>query len=112
MQVQKIRANKKVKKGDVVEVITGKSKGKSGKVTKIMGKFSMCLIEKVNLVKKHAKPSQENPQGGIIQIEAPIHLSNVRKLDGIAVKSIKKKAPTKKTTKKKTAKKTTANKKD
>lgn len=95
------RANKAIKKGDMVQVISGRSSGKTGKITKIFTKNSMCLVEKVNLVKKHTKPSQENPQGGIIDKEAPIHLSNVKLVSEGTEKKTAKKA-TKKTTKKAT----------
>jgi len=105
MRIQASRANKRVKKGDIVQVMSGKAKGKSGKVTKIISKFNMCLVEKVNLVSKHTKSSQENPQGGILKIEAPIHLSNVKKMEGGSV-GAKKKATTKKAADKKAIKKT------
>ncbi|WP_342753113.1 50S ribosomal protein L24 [Shouchella clausii] len=70
-----------VKKGDKVVVITGKDKGKQGTVLEAYPKKSRVLVEGVNMVKKHAKPSQDNPQGGILNQEAPIHVSNVMPLD-------------------------------
>lgn len=70
-----------VKKGDKVKVITGKDKGKTGIVLAAFPKKNRVIVEGVNIVKKHAKPSQENPQGGILDIEAPIHASNVMPLD-------------------------------
>lgn len=70
-----------VKKGDKVMVITGKDKGKQGVVLKAFPKKNRVLVEGVNIVKKHSKPSQSNPQGGIISQEAPIHVSNVMPLD-------------------------------
>src|SRR6478672_1983224 len=70
-----------VKKGDKVRVITGKDKGKTGVVLAAYPKDSRVLVEGVNIVKKHSKPSQVNPQGGIISQEAPIHVSNVMPLD-------------------------------
>ncbi|OZI13162.1 50S ribosomal protein L24 [Bacillaceae bacterium SAS-127] len=70
-----------VKKGDKVMVITGKDKGKTGIVLAAFPKKDRVLVEGVNIVKKHAKPSQVNPQGGIISQEAPIHVSNVMLLD-------------------------------
>ncbi len=70
-----------VKKGDKVKVITGKDKGKTGIVLAVFPKKNRVIVEGVNIVKKHAKPSQENPQGGILDIEAPIHASNVMPLD-------------------------------
>jgi large subunit ribosomal protein L24 len=70
-----------VKKGDQVRVISGKDKGKTGVVLAAYPKESRVLVEGVNIVKKHAKPSQVNPQGGIINQEAPIHVSNVMPID-------------------------------
>ncbi|WP_335872173.1 50S ribosomal protein L24 [Bacillus sp. 2205SS5-2] len=70
-----------VKKGDKVMVITGKDKGKTGVILAAFPKKDRVLVEGVNIVKKHAKPSQTNPQGGIISHEAPIHASNVMPLD-------------------------------
>jgi len=70
-----------VKKGDKVRVISGKDKGKTGVILASYPKDSRVLVEGVNIVKKHAKPSQVNPQGGIISFEAPIHVSNVMPID-------------------------------
>jgi large subunit ribosomal protein L24 len=70
-----------VKKGDKVQVISGKDKGKQGVILAAYPKKNRVLIEGVNVVKKHSKPSQTNPQGGIINQEAPIHVSNVMPLD-------------------------------
>lgn len=70
-----------VKKGDKVKVITGKDKGKTGVILKALPKKDRVIVEGVNIVKKHAKASQENPQGGIIEFEAPIHVSNVMVID-------------------------------
>ena len=70
-----------VKKGDKVKVISGKDKGKQGVILKAFPKKNRVIVEGVNIVKKHAKPSQANPQGGIIEMEAPIHVSNVMPLD-------------------------------
>ncbi len=70
-----------VKKGDKVMVITGKDKGKQGTVLEAYPKKDRVLVEGVNEVKKHAKPSQENPQGGILTQEAAIHVSNVMPID-------------------------------
>ena len=66
-----------IKKGDVVKVITGKYKGKEGKILKVFLKTNRVIIEGVNLVKRATRPSQQNPQGGIIEKEAAIHASNV-----------------------------------
>ncbi len=71
----------KIKKGDLVEVIAGKDKGKQGKVIGVMIDKSRVLVEGVNRVKRHTKPSQKNPQGGILEKEAPIHYSNVLLVD-------------------------------
>jgi large subunit ribosomal protein L24 len=65
------------KKDDQVIVIAGKEKGKSGKILSMLSKKECVLIEKVNLVKRHSRPSATNRQGGIIEKEAPIHISNV-----------------------------------
>ncbi|HDX9589535.1 TPA: 50S ribosomal protein L24 [Bacillus pseudomycoides] len=70
-----------VKKGDKVQVISGKDKGKQGVVLAAFPKESRVIVEGVNIVKKHSKPSQLNPQGGIITKEAAIHVSNVMPLD-------------------------------
>ena len=67
----------RIKKGDTVKVIAGKDKGKEGKVLYVNAKNHTALVEGVNMVTKHAKPSQANPNGGIIQKEAPIDISNV-----------------------------------
>ncbi|MHC0039195.1 50S ribosomal protein L24 [Pseudoneobacillus sp. C159] len=70
-----------VKKGDKVMVISGKDKGKTGVILEAYPKQSRVLVEGVNVVKKHSKPSQANPQGGIISQEAPVHVSNVMPID-------------------------------
>ncbi|KGG81013.1 50S ribosomal protein L24 [Caloranaerobacter azorensis H53214] len=66
-----------VKKGDTVVVISGKDKGKKGKVLTAMPKRNRVIVEGVNMQTKHTKPSQKSPQGGIIHQEGPIHVSNV-----------------------------------
>jgi large subunit ribosomal protein L24 len=70
-----------VKKDDTVMVITGKDKGKKGRVIAAYPTKNRVLVEGVNMVKKHAKPSQANPQGGILNQEAAIHVSNVMPID-------------------------------
>ena len=70
-------ATLKIKKGDTVKVIAGKDNGKEGKVVAVDHKNSKVTVEGVNMITKHAKPSQANPNGGIIQKEAPIDISNV-----------------------------------
>ena len=67
----------RIKKDDKVKVITGKDKGKIGKVLKVIRKKNRVLVENVNMVKRHAKPSAQNRQGGIIEGEAAIHWSNL-----------------------------------
>jgi len=66
-----------VRKGDLVMVITGKDAGKKGKVLEVIPKTGRVVVEKVNKVKKHTKPSKSMPQGGIVEKEAPIASSNV-----------------------------------
>jgi large subunit ribosomal protein L24 len=70
----------KIKKGDRVKVITGGSKGKVGDVLKVFPDDSKLIVSGVNLVKKHTKPTQ-NSEGGIVQKELPIHISNVSHVD-------------------------------
>jgi len=67
----------KIKKGDTVRVITGKDKGKEGKVLVVDKKNERVVVEGVNMITKHSKPSQANPNGGIVQKEAAIDSSNV-----------------------------------
>jgi large subunit ribosomal protein L24 len=67
----------KIKKNDIVQVISGESKGKQGKVLKVYPATNRVIIEGVNMVKKHTKPNAKFPQGGIINQEAPIQVSNV-----------------------------------
>ena len=66
-----------IRKEDTVQVLTGKHKGKSGRVLRVNKDDSRVLIEKVNVIKKHMKPNKTYSQGGIIEKEAPVHLSNV-----------------------------------
>ena len=66
-----------VKKNDLVLVITGNAKGKEGKVLKVFPITQRVIVEGVNIVKRHTRPNQQNPQGGVVQKEAPIHVSNV-----------------------------------
>lgn len=70
----------KIKKGDLVKVITGKDRGKEGKVISILVDKDRVLVEAVNMVKRHVKPSKKNQKGGIIDMEASIHVSNVKKI--------------------------------
>ncbi|HLS36018.1 MAG TPA: 50S ribosomal protein L24 [Bacillota bacterium] len=70
-----------VKQGDKVAVLTGKDRGKHGVVLEVNPKKEQVLVEGINMVRIHATPSQENPQGGILNQEAPIHISNVLPID-------------------------------
>jgi len=71
----------RVRKGDTVVVIAGKEKGKRGKVLRVDHKTNRVVVERVMMVKRHTKPSQQNPQGGIIEKEGSVHLSNVMPVD-------------------------------
>jgi large subunit ribosomal protein L24 len=70
-----------IKKGDTVCVIAGDNKGQQGKVLKVEVSKQRAIVEGVNLVKKATKPNAQNPQGGIVEQEAPIHISNLQLLD-------------------------------
>ncbi|CAD2074765.1 50S ribosomal protein L24 [Phocicoccus schoeneichii] len=70
-----------VKSGDKVIVISGKDKGKTGTVLKAIPSKDRVVVEGVNIVKKHQKPTQDNPDGGILETEAAIHVSNVMHVD-------------------------------
>ena len=67
----------KVVKDDKVLILSGNNKGKTGKVLKVLPKNNRIIVEGINFIKKHSRPTQKNPQGGIIEKEAPIHVSNV-----------------------------------
>ena len=71
----------KIKKKDRVIVIAGKDKGKTGEVTAVMPRENRLIVSGVNMMARHTKPSQGNPQGGIVRREAPIHISNVAHID-------------------------------
>ena len=70
-----------IKKGDTVYVNAGNDKGKTGKVLEMLRDKDRVLVEGINMVSKHSKPSPKNPQGGIVKQEAPIHISNVNLMD-------------------------------
>lgn len=72
----------RIKKGDLVVVIAGKDKKKTGKVKAVLPGEDRVIVERINLVKKHQRPTRQNPAGGIVEMEAPIHISNVQLLDG------------------------------
>ncbi len=72
----------KIKKGDTVRVISGKDRGKEGNVIKTYPKTNRVLVEGINMVKRNQKPTQANPDGGILEFEAPINASNVMFVEG------------------------------
>jgi large subunit ribosomal protein L24 len=72
------KSKMRIKKGDTVVILSGKYKGIKGKVLKAFPKTDRVIVEKVNFIKKHTRPSQQNQQGGIVEKEGTIHVSNVR----------------------------------
>ncbi len=72
----------KIKKGDKVKIITGDDKGKVGEVLKVMPKTSQVIVAGCKIAKKAVKPTEENPKGGFVEKEMPIHISNVAKVEG------------------------------
>lgn len=78
---QKATAKRHVKTGDVVKVIAGNAKGKTGKILSVITDKNRVVVEGVNLVTKHLKPNAKNPQGSIEKREAGIHISNVQLID-------------------------------
>lgn len=95
----------KIKVGDKVRVLAGKDKGKEGTITSILKKKDRVVVSGVNIVKKHIKPSAYNENGGIVEVEASIHVSNVKVVEAKAAAKAEKTEKTAKTTK--TTKKTT-----
>ncbi len=81
----------KIKVGDTVLVIAGKDKGKTGTVIKTLKKIDKVVVDGINIVKKHQKPNNTNDKGGIIEMPAPLHVSNVKKVDDKATKKPSKK---------------------
>lgn len=79
----------RIKSGDTVVVISGKDKGKKGKVLQVFADKNKCIVEGVALATKHLKPSQKNPQGGIEKHEAAIDMSNVMPYDAKAGKGVR-----------------------
>jgi large subunit ribosomal protein L24 len=77
VQIKNREAGTRIKKDDKVKVIAGKDKGKIGKVLKVSRKDSRALVENINIVKCHTRPNAQNKQGGIVEKEAPIQLSNI-----------------------------------
>ena len=92
-----------VKTGDHVLVIAGNQKNGKGKILQVLPDKGQVIIEGVRMIKKHARKSQDRPDGGIIELEGPIHISNVKKIDAPKAKKAAKKA-TKKAAKKATKK--------
>ncbi len=70
-----------VRRGDIVKVITGDDKGKQGRVLKVIAERARVIVEGVAIVKKHVRRSEEYPQGGIIEMESSIHISNVKLIE-------------------------------
>jgi large subunit ribosomal protein L24 len=68
----------RIKKGDQVVVLAGKYRGRSGRVLRVYPKKDRVVVEGVNMIKRHTRPTQRNPKGGIVEKEAPIHISNVK----------------------------------
>jgi large subunit ribosomal protein L24 len=81
MKTEKKEVKMKLKKGDLVQVIAGKDKGKQGKITEVVRDDNRVIVEGVNLVKRHKKATQQNPEGGIMMKNLSIHASNVMLLD-------------------------------
>lgn len=79
----------KIKSGDIVTVIAGDHKGSEGKVVSVDREKNKAIVEGVNMVSKHTKPSAKNPQGGIVKKEAPIHISNLALIDPKSKKATK-----------------------
>ena len=79
----------KIKSGDTVKVIAGDHKGAEGKVLRVDREKNKAIVEGVNMVSKHTKPSAKNPQGGIVKKEAPIHISNIALIDPKSKKATK-----------------------
>ena len=84
-----------VKKGDQVKVIAGNFKGEAGRVLQVLVKKDQVIVEGVRKIKKHAQKTQDRPQGGIIEREGPIHISNVKKVESAPVEEKAGKAKTK-----------------
>lgn len=81
MKKQEVQKKFHVRSGDTVTVIAGDSKGKTGVITKVIREKNRAIVGGLNIVKKHVKPSQQNPEGGIIEKEASIHISNLMLVD-------------------------------
>ena len=75
MQVSEFDSS--IRRGDMVQVIAGREKGKTGKILRFVRGSGRVVVEKINLVKRHTKPTQKSPQGGIVEKEASLHISNI-----------------------------------
>src|SRR4051794_24385249 len=75
--MQTIRSKPSIRKGDMVQIIAGREKGKTGKIVRVMPDANRVVVEKLNMIKRNTKPTQKSPQGGIIEKEAPLNYSNV-----------------------------------
>lgn len=95
----------KIKVNDQVKILAGKDKGKEGKVIKTLKKDNKVVVEGINMIKKHQKPRYTNESGSIVEMEAPIHVSNVKKIEETAKKAVKEAKTTKTATKKTTTRK-------
>lgn len=95
----------KIKVNDNVLILTGKDKGKTGKVIKTLRNEEKVVVEGINIAKRHVKPRNNNEQGGIFDIEMPIHVSNVKKIEEVKKTAKKEKEEAKTETTKKTTKK-------
>jgi large subunit ribosomal protein L24 len=84
-----MRGQNYVRRNDQVEVIAGKDKGRVGKVLRVLRDENRVVVEKVNVVKRHTKPSMANQQGGILEKEAPIHVSNVMLICAKCTKAVR-----------------------
>ena len=84
----KSKPTKKFRKGDDVIVLTGRDKAKKGNILKVYPKENRVLVQGVNMVKRHTRPSQVNP-GGIIEKEAPIHISNIAHMDPVGGQAVR-----------------------
>lgn len=78
---QRFQPKLKIKKDDTVKILAGNDKGKQGRVLEVFPTKQKAIVEGINVVKKHQKPSASNPQGGIVEAEAPIHISNLMYVD-------------------------------
>lgn len=82
VKTRRSRSRPLIRKGDLVEVLSGEDRGKRGKVLRVLPDSERVIVEKVNFIKRHTRPSQRNQQGGIVEREAPIHISNVALVAG------------------------------